>query len=100
MSEILYSNSVLAAKFISLDASIAAQAAQPLPRLGQATLVAGSKIIANTSITVKSRVFLNASTVAGTQGILSSATTAGVGFTITSSNGADISTIDYLIIEG
>ena len=65
-----------------------------------ATLVGGTKVIANTKITSTSRIRLTAQTSSGTPGILSIVLNAGVGFTIMSSSGTDTSTVFYEIVEG
>lgn len=68
-------------------------------KVGTATLVGGTKTVANTSVTVNSHIFLSDSTPGGTLGQLSYSKSAGVGFTITSSNVLDTSTIDWFIVE-
>jgi hypothetical protein len=67
---------------------------------GTATLVGGTVVVSNTSVTANSRIFLTSNTDGGTPGFLRvSARSAGVSFTITSSNGADTSTVAYQIFE-
>ncbi|MCK9394237.1 MAG: hypothetical protein M0Q44_01435 [Methylobacter sp.] len=67
---------------------------------GVATLVAGTVVVANTSITANSRIFLTAQTNAGTTGFLSiSARTPGTNFTILSSSNLDTSVVAYEIFE-
>ena len=67
---------------------------------GTATLVAGTVTVANTSVTANSRIFLTSQADGGTPGFLRvSARVAATSFTITSSNGADTSTVAYLIME-
>lgn len=68
-------------------------------RGGNATLVAGTITVANTSITANSIVLYARKTIGGVAGNLSYTLNAGVGFTINSSNVADISTVSYFIIE-
>ena len=71
-------------------------------RLGvSAVMVAGVVIVPNTSVTANTRIFLTYNTpdVAANQGSLSYAIAAGVSFTISSSNLADTSTVNYLLIE-
>jgi hypothetical protein len=68
-------------------------------RMGQATLVAGTVDVANTSVAASTRVFLSCATPGGTQGFLSSANTAGVKFTINSSDPADTSVVNWLLID-
>jgi len=76
-------------------------------RLGQSTLVLGTKAVANTSVTAATRVILtrtnkNASTAIGG---LEAVTAAGVGFTITALSAiavaevGDLSTIDWVLVE-
>jgi hypothetical protein len=66
---------------------------------GVATLVAGTVVVANTSITAVSRIFLTAQD-ANTAGSLRvSARVAGTSFTILSSNNADTGVIAYEIFE-
>lgn len=67
---------------------------------GIAALTAGSVIVANTSVTANSRILLTSNTDGGSPGFVRvSARTPGTSFTITSSNGADTSTIAYEIFE-
>ena len=67
---------------------------------GTATLVAGSAVVANTSVTATSRILLTSNADGGTPGFVRvSARTAGTSFTITSSSGTDTSTIAYEIFE-
>lgn len=69
-------------------------------RQGVATLVAGSVVVANTSVTASSRIQLTSNTDGGTPGWLrNSARSAGVSFTITSSSATDTSTVAYTITE-
>lgn len=71
-------------------------------RMGvSAVMVAGVVIVPNTSVTANTRIFLTYNTpdVAANQGSLSYAIAAGVSFTISSSNLADTSTVNYLLIE-
>lgn len=66
---------------------------------GTAVLVGGT-VLVNYPVTVNSRIFLTSQVDGGTVGFLRiSAKTLGSNFTITSSNGADTSTVAYLIIE-
>ena len=64
---------------------------------GTATLVAGSKAVALTSITAASKVILTAANGAPVNAY-GYTLNAGVGFTITSENGADTSTVSWLAI--
>ena len=67
---------------------------------GTATLVGGSAVVSNTSVTATSRIFLTSNADGGTPGWLRvSARTAGTSFTITSSSGTDTSTVAYEIFE-
>lgn len=69
-------------------------------RQGTATLVAGQATVANTSVTANTRIYLGAVTPAGSPGALFvSSVTVGTGFHITSSNGADTSTVSYFLVE-
>jgi hypothetical protein len=89
---------------VNVDISIAGQGLRVAEganaKQGTATLVAGSKVVANTSVTANSRIFLTSNADGGTPGFVRvSARTAGTSFTITSSNAADTSTIAYEIFE-
>jgi len=67
---------------------------------GTAVLVAGSATVANTAVTANSRILLTSQVDGGTPGWLRvSARVAGTSFTITSSSGADTSTVAYQIFE-
>lgn len=68
-------------------------------KIGQATLVAGTVTVPNTSVTTNSRIFITVSNPGGTRGFLSTSKSAGVSFTVTSSSGAETSTVDWLIVE-
>jgi len=69
-------------------------------RQGVAVLVGGTKVVNNTVVTANSRIFLTSQADGGTPGFLRvSARTPGTSFTITSSNGADTSTVAYEIFE-
>ena len=68
-------------------------------RIGQATLIAGSAVVSNTSVTANTRIFLTVSTAGGTQGFLKTTKSAGVSFTITSTSGTDTSTVDWFMVE-
>lgn len=69
-------------------------------KMGVATLIAGSATVANTAVTANSRILLASQVDGGTPGFLRiSARTAGVSFVITSSNGADTSTVAWFIVE-
>lgn len=76
-------------------------------RIGQATLVAGTLAVANTSVTANTRVFLTRSSVNASValGVLEAVVNAGVGFTINSYDLAagletdDVSIIDWLLVE-
>lgn len=68
--------------------------------MGVATLVAGTVTVNNTRVTANSRFFLTVNTPGGTVGSPRiSAKSAGVSFTITSSQGADTSTVAWLLVE-
>ena len=67
---------------------------------GVATLVAGTVVVADTSVTANSRILLTTQAPGGTAGFLVvSARTAGTSFTILSSNVADTSVVAYEIFE-
>lgn len=68
-------------------------------KMGTATLVGGTVQVAYDSITADMKVILSNNGVGGTIGILSVAVSAGMGFTITSANVLDTSTIAYIIIK-
>lgn len=69
-------------------------------RQGTAVLIAGTVTVATTAVTATSRIFLTSQVDGGTPGFLRvTATTVGTDFTITSSNGADTSTVAWLINE-
>lgn len=72
-------------------------------RTGVATLVAGSKVVADTSITALSRIQLTVQslgTVVVPTAVCVTARTPGTSFTITSAGGTDTSVVAYHIIEG
>lgn len=67
---------------------------------GTSVLVGGTVVVSNTSVTANSRIQLTSQVDGGTPGFLRvSARTAGTSFTITSSNGADTSTVAWFIVE-
>lgn len=69
-------------------------------RMGVATLAAGTVTVANTSVTATTRILLTVNTPGGTVGTpYVSARTAGTSFTITSTSGADTSTVGYFLVE-
>lgn len=68
-------------------------------RMGTATLVAGSVVVSNTSVTASSRILISRMASGGTLGHLSVAVSAGASFTITSSSGTDTSTVAWMIME-
>jgi len=67
--------------------------------MGVATLTAGTVTVANTAVSATSRIFLTRQAAGGTLGHLTYTRDAGVGFTINSSDAADTSTVEYLIVE-
>jgi hypothetical protein len=86
------------AEFTKITGLVQSEAANG--KAGVATLVGGTKEVANTNITANSRIFLTSQSVGGTQGFLTvSARVAGTSFTILSSNVADTSVVAYLIVE-
>ena len=73
-----------------------------LGRSGVATLVAGSKVVADTSITALSRIQLTAQslgTVVVPTALAVTAKVSGTSFTITSAGGTDTSVVAYTIFE-
>lgn len=67
---------------------------------GRAVLVGGTVVVNTTKVTANSNIQLTSNADGGTPGFQRvSARTAGTSFTITSSNGADTSTISWLLIE-
>lgn len=69
-------------------------------RMGVATLVGGSAVVSNNTITANTRIFLTSQNVSGTPGyIYVSARTASTSFTITSASALDTSTVAYLLME-
>jgi hypothetical protein len=69
-------------------------------RMGTQTLVAGSVIVLNNTVTASTRIFLTAQNTGGTPGALRvSARTAGTSFTITSTSGTDTSLVAWLLVE-
>lgn len=77
-------------------------------RIGQTTLVLGTKIVANTSVTANTRILLSRSSKEASTalGVLEAVVNAGVGFTINSYTPAtaavetnDVSIIDWVLVE-
>lgn len=69
-------------------------------KMGTATLVAGTVVVATTAVTANSRVFLTAQTSGAAPGALRvSARTAATSFTITSSSGTDTSAVAWMLVE-
>lgn len=71
-------------------------------RRGRTTLVAGTKTVADTSITATSIILVTAQslgTVTVAKPLAVTARSAGVSFTVTSSDNTDTSVVGYLIIE-
>lgn len=77
-------------------------------RIGQTTLVLGTKAVANTSVTANTRVFLTRTSAGASTalGVLEAVINAGVGFTINSYTPAtavvetnDVSVIDWVLVE-
>jgi len=74
----------------------------PNAKQGTAVLVAGTVVVANTSVTATSRIFLTAQslgTVTAPSALAVSARSAGVSFTILASQLTDTSTVAYEIFE-
>lgn len=69
-------------------------------KAGLAVLVGGTLVVNTTAVTANSRIYLTTNTPGGTPGWLQvSARVAGTSFTILSSNGADTSSVAWLIVE-
>lgn len=69
-------------------------------RQGVATLAAGTATVSDANVTASSRIILTGNSDGGTPGWLRiSARSAGVSFTITSSSGADTSSVAWVMIE-
>lgn len=69
-------------------------------KMGASVLVAGTVTVSTTAVTANSRIFLTHQNNSGTPGFVTvSARSAGTSFTITSSNGADTSTIGWILFE-
>lgn len=68
-------------------------------RAGNATLVAGTVTVTNTTATANTVIVLTRKTSGGTIGDLSYSVSAGVSFTINSVNALDTSNVSYLMIE-
>ena len=69
-------------------------------RMGVATLVAGTVVVNNTSVTANTRIFLTAQTTGAAPGALRiSARTPATSFTITSSSGTDTSSVAWVMFE-
>jgi hypothetical protein len=67
-----------------------------------AAMTAGTVTVSTTAVTASSKIFLTSNTPGGTAGILSAPTAsivAGTSFVINSSNAADTSTVNYVIIN-
>jgi len=67
--------------------------------IGSAVLIGGTIAVANTNIKATDQIMLTVSTPGGVQGILSYAITPSTSFTITSTSGADTSTVEYRIVN-
>lgn len=68
-------------------------------RAGNATLVAGTVTVTNTTVTANTIVYLTRKTAGGTIGNLSYTLSAGASFTINSDSASDTSVISYILIE-
>lgn len=69
-------------------------------RMGRATLIGGTLVVATAAVTASSEIFLTCQTPGGTPGFLRvSARTAGTSFTILSSSGTDTSVVGWMIVE-
>lgn len=68
-------------------------------RTGDATLVAGTVTVANTTVTANTKIQLTRHTLGGTAGDLTYTTSAATSFTVNSANAADTSVVTYTLIE-
>lgn len=68
-------------------------------RAGNATLVAGTVTVTNTTVTANTLILLSRKTAGGTLGNLTYTLSAGASFTINSSSASDTSVVSYLLIE-
>lgn len=69
-------------------------------KMGTATLVAGTAVVNNTSVTTNSRIFLTSQNTSGTSGAVNvSARVVGTSFTITSTSALDTSNVAWIIFE-
>lgn len=68
--------------------------------MGRAVLVAGAAVVANTAVTANTNIFVTGQIIGGVRGAVDvTARVPGVSFTLTSTSGADTSTISYLLVE-
>jgi hypothetical protein len=67
--------------------------------IGEATLVAGTVVVANATVEATALILLTRRVVGGTPGFLSYVRNAGVGFTINSTSATDTSTVGFLILR-
>ncbi len=68
--------------------------------MGRSVLVAGTVVVLNTQVTASSNIYLTAQIPGGTPGALYiSARVANTSFTISSTNGADTSTVSWLLVQ-
>jgi hypothetical protein len=82
------------------DARVALLGAHAAEKVGTAVLVGGTVVVTAAAVTAASVFFLTHQAFGGTPGLLNvSARTAGVGFTITSANALDTSTVGYVFFE-
>jgi hypothetical protein len=68
-------------------------------RIGVATLVSGTVVVVNSSVTANTRIFLSRETLGSSPGFLSYLINPGTNFTINSSDGADDGQIAWLLVE-
>lgn len=78
---------------------VADSVSAPASRVGNATLVAGTVTVLNTTVTVDTVISLTRKTVGGTVGDLSYTVSPGVSFTINSTSALDTSVVSYLLTE-
>lgn len=69
------------------------------PRMGSATLVAGKAVVTNSTVTAESRIFLTGRGATNAGSLFVKTVTAGTSFEVESTNGADVRSFDYLILD-
>lgn len=87
---------------VSMGGGLVIETAGANKRMGVATLVAGSVVVPNTTITANTRIFLtkqDSGTLVATGALHVSARTVGADFTISSDNALDTSDVAWLLVE-